>query len=157
MAGILSTSPFQILIQFPQLDPKLPQLLAEVRNGSNSGEQLLSIHVSSMESEGTTESFVQVLSIHLSDLRFTVNRQISAQLQRGSSSPVSPPPLLCIEFFVSLSPVQRRPAPPLPPAQTPVADPAPSPLRGPLPPPLPCHGERRGGGRKEMTILRIGP
>jgi hypothetical protein len=114
MAGILSTSPFQILIQFPQLDPKLPQLLAEVRNGSNSGEQLLSIHVSSMESEGTTESFVQVLSIHLSDLRFTVNRQISAQLQRGSSSPVSPPPLLCIEFFVSLSPVQPLPLSSLP-------------------------------------------
>jgi hypothetical protein len=104
MAEILSTSPFQILIPFPQLDPKLPQLLAEVRNGFNSGEQLLSIYASSMESEGTTESFVPVLSIRLSDLRFTVNRWISARLQRGSSSPVSPPPLLRIEFFVSLSP-----------------------------------------------------
>jgi hypothetical protein len=50
MAGILSSSPFQNSILHPSLDPKLSELLAEVRDGSksdsNSGEQLLSIRAS---------------------------------------------------------------------------------------------------------------
>jgi hypothetical protein len=56
---------------------------------------------------------------------------------------------------------RARPAPPT------VARPPPPPVRElgrralppawPLPPPLPCHGERRGGGRKKMAILQKNP
>jgi hypothetical protein len=42
MVGILSSIPFRIRNPTPNLDLKLPKLLAEVRDGSNSGEQLLS-------------------------------------------------------------------------------------------------------------------
>jgi hypothetical protein len=53
MTGILSSSPFQISKPFPQFNPKLPKLLAEVQNGSNSDEKLLSIYASLAEYEGT--------------------------------------------------------------------------------------------------------
>jgi hypothetical protein len=53
MAGILSPSLSKFQNPFPSLDLKLPELLVEVRDGSNSGEQLLSIRASSVESEGT--------------------------------------------------------------------------------------------------------
>jgi hypothetical protein len=39
MAGILSLGPFQNSNPHHSLDPKLPELLAEVRDDSNSGEQ----------------------------------------------------------------------------------------------------------------------
>jgi hypothetical protein len=48
---------FEIRNPISNLDPKLPKLLAEVWDGSNSsdnsGEQLLLIHVSLAESKGT--------------------------------------------------------------------------------------------------------
>ena len=52
---------------FPSLDPKLPELLAEVRDDSNSDKQLLLIRASSAEFEGTT---VFVSSRALSCFRF---------------------------------------------------------------------------------------
>jgi hypothetical protein len=67
-------------------------LLAEVRSGSNSGEQLLSIHASCAESEGTVR-YVRIVesgacSVCQSDPRISGNRWISPRLRRGSSSPV---------------------------------------------------------------------
>jgi hypothetical protein len=53
MVGILSSSLSKFQNPFPSLDLKLPELLVEVRDGSNSDEQLLSIRASSTESEGT--------------------------------------------------------------------------------------------------------
>ena len=57
MPVILLSSHFRISKPYPSLDLKLPKLLAEVRDGSNSSnysnEQLLSICASTAESEGT--------------------------------------------------------------------------------------------------------
>jgi hypothetical protein len=51
MVGILSSSPLQISKRFSRFDPPLPELLAKVQGGSNSGEQLLSIRASLAENE----------------------------------------------------------------------------------------------------------
>jgi hypothetical protein len=128
------------------------------------------------------EIFALALSIRWIDLRFAINWRISPHLLRMSSSLVSPPPLLCIEILCfSLSPTQSlplfslpspflgTPSPSVTPTRvasgdgqaTPRARPHPSLGRAPYtwPPSASpsMHGERRGGGRKEMTILRIGP
>jgi hypothetical protein len=55
MARILLSSPFRISKPRPSLDPKLQELLAEIWDGSNSSEQLLSISVSSTESVGISQ------------------------------------------------------------------------------------------------------
>jgi hypothetical protein len=39
--------------RFPRFDPQFPELLAEVRGGSNSDEQLLPIHMSLAKFEST--------------------------------------------------------------------------------------------------------
>jgi hypothetical protein len=91
---------------------------------------------------------------------------------------LTPPPPRSPSLFslFHLLPQWRRPLPILPPHAAPwrrrSACAAPVPraharpdsgrpaaflLAQPLPPPIPCHGERRGGGRNERVILRIGP
>jgi hypothetical protein len=53
MSGIISSSPFQNTKRFFQIQSLAPGIAREVRGGSNSSEQLLSICASSAESEGT--------------------------------------------------------------------------------------------------------
>jgi hypothetical protein len=93
MAGILSPSLFQISKPFPQIRSTIPEIAHRISrwfllrraitfNPCVAGKirEYCCVHI--------VEVFVLVLSIHQSDLRFTVNRWISPRHRRGPS-PVS--------------------------------------------------------------------
>jgi hypothetical protein len=88
MTGILSSSPFRNSKPHPQASPKLPELLAEVRDGSNSAwaiafDPCVVVGIRGHRCVCLAKSFVLVPSIHRSDRRFILNRRICARLWRG--------------------------------------------------------------------------
>jgi hypothetical protein len=180
MAGNLSSSPFKILKPIPKFRSETPgiarrssgwfQLRRQLRQAITFNPCVVG-GIRGCRCVCLVESFVLVLSIRRSDLRFVVNRQIFPWLWRGSSSPVGPPPLICKGFFVSLSPAQPFPLFSLPSPFLVAAPPFPSPPcvlgprpggdsgSAPLPPvcdPLPFHAMVReeDGGRNNMVILQ---
>jgi hypothetical protein len=94
MVGTLSLSLLQMSKLFSQIRSQFPELLAEVRGGSNSNDNstkqitfnlCIAGEIREYRCIRLVESFVPVLLIRRSDLRFTVNRQISSRRGRNSS------------------------------------------------------------------------
>jgi hypothetical protein len=143
-----SLSEFQNLIL--SLDPKLPKLLAKVRDGShsgdNSGKQLLSIRASLSESKGTT-TFVssRALSRCLGFVDLTDGSSLIGEFVLGSGEVVfSGEPCTIVVHGISLFlPRSRSPS---------LSSPFPSPLHGPVP--FLAMVKKEDRGRKTMTFLR---
>jgi hypothetical protein len=160
---------FEFRNPIPSLDPKLPELLTEVWDSSNSSEQLLLLHASSTESDGTT-AFVSSRASSLC-LQFIVSTDGSSSIGKsvlGSgevvfsgepSTIVGPRVSLFLHFPIRAGPLSPFPHPSaaatLPPfSPTPVRSHSPSPVAAvglpPLPPPpLSYMVERKEKEEKE--------
>jgi hypothetical protein len=147
----------------PIQDPKLPILLAEVRDGSNSsdnsGEQLLLIRMSLEEFKGTVAcvspraSFRCLRFVDPTDGLSPIDVFLLGSCEVSSSG--EPFHHCCPRsFFVFSFPVCAAPPPSLP--SSPWRPGLPH-LHAAPPPPLPCHGGRRKRRRKKMEILRKPP